>query len=206
MSTVKAPPPGGAPITPPLTKSAATPRGRAAVPRHRRPPWLKETAAGLSLVLPALLVLGVFTYLPAALVVTISFFHWNLAGFAQSQFTGISQYKALFNPFSGFLGSLSVTAYYVGVMVPATLALGLALAWLLRGSTKRRTRGLAFFRAVVFLPYVTPAIATSVVWVFIFNPQFGLANAVLTALHLPALGWLTSATWALPAVMINNLW
>jgi multiple sugar transport system permease protein len=58
----------------------------------------------------------------------------------------------------------------------------------------------------VFLPYITPAIATSIIWVFVFNPQFGLANAVLTALHLPALGWLTSTHWALPAVIINNLW
>ncbi len=174
--------------------------------RSHRGPWLRDSLAGIGLVLPALAILGVFTYLPALLVLAMSFFHWNLAGFGKSQFAGVAQYKALLNPYSGFLQSLTVTAYYVGVMLAATLVLGLGLAWLLRGSITRRTRGLGFFRAVVFLPYVTPAVATSVVWVFIFNPQFGLANALLRALGLPAIGWLESSTWALPAVMINNLW
>lgn len=175
-------------------------------PRSSRKPWFRQSLAGLALVLPALVILGIFTYLPALLVLAISFFHWNLAGFGKSHFAGLAQYKALVNPYSGFLGSLTVTAYYVGVMVPATLGIGLGLAWLLRGSLKRRTRGLGFFRAVVFLPYVTPAVATSVVWVFVFNPQFGLANALLRAVGLPALGWLSSSTWALPAVMLDNLW
>jgi multiple sugar transport system permease protein len=182
-------------------------RRRVGSPRRRkRRPWLRDSLAGFGLVLPALVILGVFTYVPALLVLAISFFHWNLAGFGKSQFAGLAQYRALLNPYSGFLGSLGVTATYVGVMVPATLALGLGLAWVLRGSLARRTRGLGFFRAVVFLPYVTPAVATSVVWVFIFNPQFGLANALLSAVGLPALGWLGSSTWALPAVMIDNLW
>lgn len=172
----------------------------------RRGPWLRDTLFGLGLVLPALSILVVFTYLPAALVFAISLYHWNLAGFGQSQFAGASQYRSLLNPISGFLASLTVTAYYVGVMVPATLGISLGLAWMLRGTMGSKTRGLGFFRAVVFLPYVTPSIATSVVWVFIFNPQFGLANALLTAVHLPAVQWLSSDTWALPAVMINNLW
>lgn len=161
--------------------------------------------AGVALVLPALLVLGTFVYGPALLVVAMSFFHWNLAGFGQSQFAGFSHYRALFNPVSGFLPSLGVTAYYVGVMVPATVVVGLALAWLLRG-TSAKIWGLSFFRAVVFLPYVTPSIATAVVWVFIFDPQFGLANAALRLLHLPAVGWLSNAHWALPAVMIDSMW
>lgn len=173
---------------------------------HRRGPWVRDTLFGVALVLPALAILAVFTYLPAVLVFAISLFHWNLAGFGQSQFAGASQYRSLLNPISGFLASLTVTAYYVGVMVPATLGISLGLAWMLRGTTDRKTRGLGFFRAVVFLPYVTPSIATSVVWVFIFNPQFGLANALLTAIHLPGVQWLSSETWALPAVMINNLW
>ncbi len=163
-------------------------------------------ALGYGLVLPALVLLATFTYFPALLVALISLYHWNLAGFGASQWVGLLHYEQLLNPISGFLQSLTVTAYYSGVMVPATIGFGLLIAWLLQGSPRRKTPGLTFFRAAVFLPYVTPTIATSIVWVFIFNPQFGLANAVLTALHLPALQWLTSTTWAMPAVMINNLW
>ncbi|MDA8391209.1 MAG: sugar ABC transporter permease [Actinomycetota bacterium] len=167
--------------------------------------WWRETASGVVPVLPALVVLGTFVYGPAVLVVAMSFFHWNLAGFSQSQFAGLSHYRALLNPVSGFVPSLGVTAYYVGVMVPATVVMALLLAMLLRDSTKR-VRGLSFFRAVVFLPYVTPSIATAVIWVFIFDPQFGLANAALRLVHLPAVGWLSSTHWALPAVMIDSMW
>lgn len=167
---------------------------------------LSQMMLGYGLVLPSLLILALFTYGPAILVVLISFAHWVPGPGIHLTWVGTLHYQQLLNPISGFLMSLSITAYYVGVMVPATVVLGLMLAWLLKGSPKRRTPGLSFFRAAVFLPYVTPAVATSIVWVFIFNPQYGLANFLLGLLHLPRLQWLTSPGWALPAVMINNLW
>lgn len=172
----------------------------------RAPARRRSSRLGWALVLPALAFLALFTYLPAALVAAISLFQWNLAGFGASHWVGLHHYAQLFNPISGFLQSLTVTAYYVGLMVPLSIALGLGLAWLLKNRGPRLTAWETLTRSAVFLPYITPAIATSIIWIFIFNPQFGLANAVLTALHLPALGWLTSTTWALPAVMINNLW
>ena len=182
------------PSPPPVAADLAAPARRRSFP------------LGWALVLPALAFLALFTYLPAVLVAAISLFQWNLAGFGASQWVGLHHYAQLFNPISGFLQSLTVTAYYVGMMVPLSIALGLGLAWLVKNRGPRLTAWETFTRSAVFLPYITPAIATSIIWIFIFNPQFGLANAVLTALHLPALGWLTSTTWALPAVMINNLW
>ncbi len=172
----------------------------------RAPVRRRSFNLGWALVLPALAFLALFTYLPAVLVAAISLFQWNLAGFSSSHWVGLQHYAQLLNPISGFLQSLTVTAYYVGMMVPLSIALGLGLAWLVKNRGPRLTAWETFTRSAVFLPYITPAIATSIIWIFIFNPQFGLANAVLSALHLPALGWLTSTTWALPAVMINNLW
>ncbi|POB10550.1 carbohydrate ABC transporter permease [Sulfobacillus sp. hq2] len=165
-----------------------------------------QSRLGWLLVLPALGLLTLFTYGPAFLVMIISFFHWSLGGFSDSQWVGTLHYQQLLNPISGFLQSLTVTFYYVGLMVPFTIVLGLSIAWIFRGTGRKPSSWVTFTRAAVFLPFITPAIATSIIWVFIFNPQFGLANAVLKALHLPALGWLVSSTWALPAVMINNLW
>lgn len=172
----------------------------------RIPSTWKRNIGGLALVLPTLAFLALFTYVPALVVIFVSFFHWSLGGLATSRWTGLLHYQQLLNPISDFLESLSVTAYYVGVMVPVTIAVGLGLAWFLRGTATGAPSLMGFVRAVVFLPYITPAIATTIIWVFIFNPQFGMANTVLRALHLPGLGWMTSTTWALPAVMINNLW
>ena len=172
----------------------------------RAAPHRRSASWGWALVLPALAFLGLFTYLPAMVVAAMSLVHWNLSGLDASQWVGLLHYRQLFNPISGFLESLTVTAYYVGMMVPLTVGLGLGLAWLLKNRSRRVSPWETFVRAAVFLPYITPAIATSIIWIFVFNPQFGVANAVLTAFHLPALGWLTSTRWALPAVMINNLW
>lgn len=185
------------PTQSPPPQPAGAPAGS---PRRRSANW------GWALVLPALAFMTLFTYLPALLVAAMSLFQWNLAGFGASPWVGLHHYAELLNPISGFLQSLTVTAYYVGATVPLSIAVGLALAWLLKNRGPKVTAWETFTRAAVFLPYITPAIATSIIWVFIFNPQFGLANTVLTALHLPALGWLTSTTWALPAVIINNLW
>jgi ABC-type sugar transport system permease subunit len=58
----------------------------------------------------------------------------------------------------------------------------------------------------VLTPYFTPLVATSIVWVWIFNPQFGLLDSLLRLMHLPAVGWLQSTTWAMPALIVYTLW
>lgn len=168
----------------------------------RHPSAWREALLGYGLLLPSALVFLVFYYGPAAFLAYISFFHWNIF-YSQSVFVGLHNFEVLFaQPI--FWTSLLNTAYYVIVVVPATTLLSLGLALLLREGMQRRGGGLT--RAFVFLPHVTPVVATSIVWVWIFDPKFGLANAVLAFLHLPQLGWLGSVHWALPSVMIYTLW
>ncbi|NMP23175.1 carbohydrate ABC transporter permease [Sulfobacillus harzensis] len=146
-------------------------------------------------------VLGVLLW--AGIVSTLyRFFHWNI--FANdSTFVGLHNFSVLIHQ-PIFWRSLLNTAYYVVLVVPVTTLLALALALLLREA--RNLRGGGFSQALVFLPHVTPVVATSIIWVWIFDPNFGLANAVLRLLHLPQLGWLASVHWALPAVMIYTVW
>lgn len=160
---------------------------------------------GYLLVLPALGVLIVFYYVPAFLLFAISFFHYHLAG-AKSSFAGLSNFRVLFaQPL--FWKSLAVTGYYVVVMVPATLVLSLSLAMLVRDAVQRRKRkrgGVS--QALIFLPHVTPLVATSLAWVFILNPQYGLLNFLLGAFTKNPPGWLESTTYSMPAVMLYSLW
>jgi ABC-type sugar transport system permease subunit len=101
-----------------------------------------------------------------------------------------------------FLRSFMNTLKYCLYMVPASTALGLVLAALL----SVRTRANSFFKAVYFSPYITSTVAAAMVWWWLYNPQFGLFNAVLRLLHLPPQPWLTSSRQALMAVIIFSVW
>ncbi len=162
----------------------------------------RDAVVGYGLVTPSAFVFLVFYYGPALFLAYIAFFHWNLF-VTGDRFVGLHNFEVLLQQ-PLFWRALFNTAYYVVVLVPVTTMLALALALLLREASGLRAGGLS--RALVFLPHVTPVVATSIVWVWIFNPNFGLANAVLTALHLPQLNWLESVRWALPSVMIYTLW
>ena len=163
---------------------------------------LRDRLVAYGLILPATAVFIVFFYIPAVYVFVISFFHWSILSPA-TDFVGLKNFRTLFSQ-PLFWRSLLNSAYYTVVMIPATVLLALGVALLLREGFSARRGGA--FRAAVFLPHVTPVVATSIIWVWIFNPHFGLANFLLQLVHLPALGWLESTTWALPAVMIDSIW
>ena len=168
----------------------------------RRIRSLKDHLVAYGLLSPAIVVFAIFFYLPAIYLVYISFFHWGVLS-SVTQFVGLQNFRRLFaQPL--FWHSLATSGCYTLVMIPATVLLALGIALVLREAVTARRGGV--WRAAVFLPHVTPVVATSIIWIWIFNPQFGLANFVLTSLHLPALGWLDTTAWALPAVMIDSLW
>jgi len=150
---------------------------------------------------PALLVFLVFTIGPALFVLYISFFNWNLLNSSLSRFVGGENYSALLHS-SDFWHSIVTSVYFVGATVGCSTVLGLGIALLLsrRGLVRR------IVRLAVFTPYFTPLVATSIVWVWIFNPQFGLVDSLLRLVHLPEVGWLQSTTWAMPALIVYTLW
>jgi multiple sugar transport system permease protein len=172
--------------------------GRFSGRRYRR---MRETRWGYLYVAPALLILIAFTFAPTLFVVYISFFNWNLLDPPLSRAVGLSNFSQLVGS-ADFLHSLFVTAYFA----VATVALGTAVGLFIALALNRKAFGRSATRLAVFSPYVTPLVATSIIWVWIFNPQFGLANAALHAVGLPELQWLESTTWALPAVVIFTLW
>jgi ABC-type sugar transport system permease subunit len=102
-----------------------------------------------------------------------------------------------------FGGALLRTAFFIVVTVPATVLLGLALANVLN----KPVPGRAALRAIFFLPYVVNMIAVGTVWLILLNPQGGAINTVLGWIGISeGPGWLTSSTWALPALMIIAVW
>ncbi|HUS57492.1 MAG TPA: sugar ABC transporter permease [Planctomycetota bacterium] len=132
--------------------------------------------------LPAALLLGVFSILPLIYGFVVSLCRW---GIDYERFVGLGNYyRAAHDP--EFRQSLLVTIYYVIGTVPAGLILSYIIASLL--FQKLRARGM--YRTIYFLPYVTSTVAAAAVWRWFFNPgQRGLANSFLASFGKPAMDW-----------------
>ncbi|QAA76224.1 MAG: N-Acetyl-D-glucosamine ABC transport system, permease protein 1 [Candidatus Bipolaricaulis sibiricus] len=107
-----------------------------------------------------------------------------------------------------FAKALVNTSVYVGVSVPTTLILALLLATLLH----RELRGKAFFRLTSFLPYITPIVAITMVWSWIYDRDFGLLNYFLRSVagwfgvEFSLLNWLNDPRYVMAALVIMNVW
>lgn len=115
----------------------------------------------------------------------------------------------------GFFGGLDVrwgdrrfwqsmwnTFYFVGASVPLTVIIAMLLATALN----RPLRGIALFRAAYFMPVISGAVVVALVWRWMFNPTIGPINQFLSFLGVAGPGWLSSREWALPAIIITDVW
>ncbi|MCP3776592.1 sugar ABC transporter permease [Paenibacillus sp. MZ04-78.2] len=150
--------------------------------------------------LPALIPLTAFWFIPMGYVVYLSMMEWDFMS-PEKLFVGFDNYTALLeNP--DFYRSLRVTfTFAAGTIVPTMIG-GLLLALLLHG----KLAGSPMYRAILFSPWVTPTVAVSIVWSWIFEPRVGLANSLLSGFVPGGLPWLQSETWAMAAVIIVTFW
>ena len=169
----------------------------------KRPAFLRrfrDLPTALLFLLPAVIILGTFNFYPALYSLYLSFFEWNGVS-PDKPFVGLENYRRLFA--SGeFWNSLRVTVVYAGAMTVAALALGMVVAVLLN----QDVRGRAFYRALYFLPVITPTVATGVVWRYLFDPSQGVINRGLSGIGIAGPSWLTDPTWALAAVVVVGVW
>ena len=129
----------------------------------------------------------------------LSLTQWNLL--SPPQFIGLGNYGQLMqDPL--FWQSLKVTTIYAVVSVPLGLAFALFLAILLN----QRVRGLSVFRTILYMPSVVSGVAVSVVFLWVFNPDFGIVNTILHYFGINGPKWIESPTWALPCLILMSLW
>jgi multiple sugar transport system permease protein/sn-glycerol 3-phosphate transport system permease protein len=148
---------------------------------------------------PALLILGVFQILPILAVIWLSFHHGtSLIG---TDWAGLRYYQQMVRD-PQVRTALNATVEFVLGTVPSATLLALGLALLLF----EKLPGIGFFRILVFLPFITPVVATTLVWTWIFNPQYGFLDSVLYTLHLPTIDWATSPFWAMVLLVAYTVW
>ena len=134
-------------------------------------------------ILPALIIVLVFRTLPILSSFTASFTDYDIGGF--HGFVGFANYARMLSD-ARFWQSVLNTVFFVLGVVPAGLLIPLLLAMLLR----RKLAGKSFYRTIYFLPVVTSAVAISVVWTWLYNPEAGPINQIITALGGEPLLWL----------------
>ncbi len=175
-------------------------------PAKRRSVWLrrwKKRETWLFYICispPWLLGFLIWTAGPMVYSLYLSLTSWDL--FTAPQWVGLGNYQDLLTDNPDFWQSLKVTATYTFVSVPLSLIIALALALLLNS----KVRGIAFFRTIFYLPSVLPAIAVAVLWVWVFNPSYGILNIMLALVGIEGPKWLGDPNWALPALILMSFW
>jgi len=155
---------------------------------------------GYAFLAPALVVLAVFLLGPAIWVFGLSLYRWDLIA-QNPDFIGLGNYQVLAHDRT-FNKALEQTLYYVLGTVPTGMAIALGIALLLN----QNLRGRGFIRSAIFAPYVMPLVATVLIWAWMMNPDFGVFNAALKALHLPQQEWLRSSRTVMPSIILYGLW
>lgn len=126
--------------------------------------------------------------------------NWDMLN--PAKFVGFHNYAKLVNQDPLFWQSLKVTAIYTVASVPVGLALSLLVAMLMN----QKVRGIRVFRTIFYVPSVISGVAVSVMWMWVFNPDFGLINTLLSWVGIKGPGWIADPRWALASLVIMSLW
>ena len=161
---------------------------------------IKKSLGGYAFIAPWLIGFLIFTVGPMIASLVISMHSWSML--SPPGWVGLENYQSIIAEDSLFVTTLWNTAFYVVLSVPLGIAIGLALAILLHN----KLPGMGFFRTMLFLPSITNIVAASVLWLWVFNPEFGLLNTFLRWLGIQGPLWLQSEAWAKPSLVIMSLW
>lgn len=159
----------------------------------------QEMIDGYLFIMPWIIGFLLWIAFPMIASIVLAFMKWDL--FSDPVWIGFANFKQLFTV--NLVGiSLWNTAYYTFISVPLTIIVALGTAMLLT----MQIRFQAFFRTFFYLPSVMPAVASAVLWFWVFNPEVGLANALLKLLGLPESQWIWAASSAKPSFILMSLW
>jgi multiple sugar transport system permease protein len=183
-----------------LGESAA----RVPVPRLR--PRLsierRETLTGYAFISPWIVGFLLFTLIPMAAALALSLTDFDMRRPESVHFVGLANFQRLLAD-PNVAQSLGVTVRFALLTVPLNLVVALGLAVLLN---HRRLAGVTIFRTLFYLPIQIPLVASTLIWAGVLNAQTGWLNKLTGIVGVPAVDWIESTTWILPALALIGLW
>lgn len=179
----------------PVATRRALPRAGVSAARRR------EAIAGALWSSPWILGFFIFTLGPVLASLYLSFTEYTIA--STPTWIGLGNFeRALSGKDTLFWPSLGVTFHYALIMVP----LGICGALLIAIALNQRLRAMPLLRTCYFLPSLTPAPAAALIWGWLYQPEFGAVNWLLSTVHIQGPKWLADPDTALTALIIIALW
>lgn len=184
----------------------SVPSGTPAVSlRSRRVPRVnlrrREALTAWAFLTPNLLVWLTFSVASVFISLWLSFHRWDLL--TEPQWVGVANYVKLFTNDRDFARAAMNTLFYVLGIVPLSTAASLALAV----AMNQKLKGISFFRTAFYIPYVSSTVAVAVIWLWLYNPDYGLINYFLSQIGIQNTpGWIYDVHWAKPSIIIMNIW
>jgi len=158
-----------------------------------------QEKAAVVFVLPLMIPLTVYWIAPSLASLYYSLTNYSVV--LPTRWVGVDNFGRLYDD-SLFWRSLWNSAYFTFGNIPLNMIAGLTLAMTVNSYIRFRN----FFRVVFYLPLVTSSIALSMVWLWLFDPHFGLLNAFLRIMGLPPQQWLQSTSQAMPSIVLMSVW
>lgn len=160
----------------------------------------KNLRLGLLFVSPWILGFVLFTVYPLLSSLYYSFTRYDLL--RPPVFLGLKNYFTLFFDDPHFWNVMYNTVFYVGLSVP----FGVGAAFLIANLLNSKVIARSFFRGVIYIPSIVPAVASAMVWQFLMNAQYGAINGILRSFGMPIIPFLSNPAWAKPSLIMVAVW
>ena len=155
--------------------------------------------AGYFFVAPSLIFLGVFVILPIVAAFYYSVTDYDLM--SAPKFAGWKNFRNIFDD-DRFAHAITNTLLFAFGTVPSGVVTSLLLAALIN----RAIRGIYIFRALFYMPVVSSFVSVSLIWLWMYEPQFGLLNDVFEAVGLPRMKWLRHVDTSMLSIIVMSVW
>lgn len=169
--------------------------------KKKSPLRRKESIAGYLFTLPAILGLILWTIGPIIASLILSFTDYKVIASSIS-WIGFENYIRIFTEDLYFKQSVIVTFYFAFVSTFATLGAALFVALLMN----LKVKGQSVWRTIYYLPVLVPAVASNILWMWLFNPEFGLLNSILRFFGLPTSMWIFDEVTVIPSLVLLSIW
>lgn len=182
------------------TATPSLARARGSHPRRRRRLGYERRRAAYLMLAPAVIHLVWWIGIPVVATFVLAFTEYDvLAG--TIRWVGLANFREIFAD-DVWNTSIWHTVVYTFFTVPVAMAIAVVIAVLLNAKLRAR----AWYRAAFFLPHITATVAIALVWMWMFEPNIGLFNAVLAMVGVDGPAWLSDPDFAMPAVIAVSVW
>jgi len=182
------------------TAKPSVERGAIALTKGKKTQFERKLSLfGWLFAMPWILGLILFNAYPLIMSAYYSFTNYSIL--EAGEWVGLENYRTLFAD-DVFWVSIYNTLYYTFIFVPLSIVFGVGLALLLN----MKIKGQGIYRTLFFIPSLVPPVATTIIWLWLLNPQFGLVNYWLGEIGIAGPPWIGSEHWSKPSLILMSLW